>query len=139
MSTQEGGSGGPISPQRVEAAGTKIAGGLSGLGIDAVACWDDTVDAVLAHVVGRVLGCPVYYVFNSEGRIILESDIPQEASVAIVADSFDRYLSSVAQIVGVIRNNGGTVKAVGTRRLLTPTGHADLSGVVLVSGTAESV
>jgi hypothetical protein len=102
-------------PARTERVGTALAGRLRDKGITAVVCWDDSEDAVVAHVVARELGVGLRLAEEIEGIVTLERPLPENAVVALVAEELTAR-TAVAGLAGVVRHSGARVAAVATVR-----------------------
>ena len=102
-------------PAAVERAGRQLAEGvveqLGGQRPTMLACWESSDDAVLAHVVARELGVPVWYALQVEGLVTLDRDLDDAPAVVLVLESLDAP-ADIAGLAGVVANNGGNVVAV---------------------------
>lgn len=102
-------------PAALEEAGRKLAtevvDRLGGKQPTAVACWENADDAVLAHVVARELGVPVWHALEVEGLVSLDRDLDDEPAAVLVLESL-QAASDIAGLAGVVANNGGQIVAV---------------------------
>lgn len=102
-------------PATTETTGRHLAKQLNEVGAQAVLCWDVTEDAVLAHVVARELGVPLWRAVDVEGMIELARAIPKNTSVVLVADTL-RQPTSLAGLMGIVSHHGGRAVGVATAR-----------------------
>lgn len=121
-------------PATTETTGRNLAKQLNEVGAEAVLCWDVPEDAVLAHVVARELGVPLWRAVDVEGIIELARAIPKDTSVVLVADTL-RQPTSLAGLIGIVSHHGGRAVGVATAWPSTVLSGEAPSGVHVV--TAE--
>ena len=101
------------SPRDVDAIAEGLAhevGARSAAQPQALAIWDTSDEAVLAHAVARRLGIGVLRAFEVEGRLGLDRDLEPGMPVALLATQWDsRRLTSLRKLVS---NRGGQTIAV---------------------------
>lgn len=124
-------------PARTERVGIRLAERLGGLGVTAVACWDSSEDAVLAHVVARELGVGLRLANEVEGIITLERPLPDGTVVALVGEELTAR-TAVSGLAGVARHSGARVIAVATVRTpaIVEDTEAEGASVVTAEGPA---
>ena len=125
-------------PRVVEETGRRLAAELARrLAEDkpsAVACWEVADDAVLAHVVARELGVPVWYALEVEGIVALDRDLQGPAAMVLVLERLESP-SDVAGLAGVVANSGGRVVAVAAASGTGSATGTDAEAAPLVRGT----
>lgn len=122
-------------PQLVERTGSGLAARLREVAPTAVACWDSSEDAVLAHVVARELGTGVWRATEIEGIVALERELPAGARVALVGERF-RTGPAVAGLSGVVVHGGGSVVAVASVHPGAPVAGTDAERARVVTAEA---
>ncbi|SEN18945.1 hypothetical protein [Nonomuraea pusilla] len=78
------------SPGAVETIGRAMANALRGIRPGAMAIWNTSDEAVLAHVVGRELEVPVVRAEEIEGVVLLNPGVTPGTEVALIATTWDR-------------------------------------------------
>jgi NAD(P)-dependent dehydrogenase (short-subunit alcohol dehydrogenase family) len=78
------------APQAVETIGRALAEELRAHRLDAVAVWDGSDDAVLAHVVARQLDAVVLRASEEEGVVFFTSDVHDGDRIALLATAWER-------------------------------------------------
>ncbi|MGH3354945.1 MAG: hypothetical protein ACRDOJ_03545 [Nocardioidaceae bacterium] len=127
-------------PAALEEAGRKLAtevvDRLGGKQPTAVACWENADDAVLAHVVARELGVPVWHALEVEGLVSLDRDLDDEPAAVLVLESL-QAASDIAGLAGVVANNGGQIVAVASATGNGATTGTEAEAAPVVRGAHE--
>lgn len=105
-------------PADTECMGQQLAVQLSDAGAQAVVSWNVTDDVVLAHVVARTLGTPLWRADDVEGVVELTRALREGVSVVLVAEAV-RQPMALAGLTGIVSHYGGRVVAVATARAST--------------------
>lgn len=90
------------APHAVETIGRALAEELRPHHLDAVAVWDGSDDAVLAHVVARSLDAAVLRASEEEGVVFFTSDVHHSGRVALLATVWEspRRLATLRALAG---------------------------------------
>jgi hypothetical protein len=122
-------------PAAAERAGVELAGGLARENVQVVLSWDESEDAVLAHVIAREVGARTVQVFNSGGILFLTDVINSGERVVLVGDAF-RSSNALLGPIGLVHGTDAevaVVAAIKSTEHLESLDAGDIDVITLVS------